>query len=303
MINKKKLGNIEQVRSFYHITVDDGESAGKRCVLVHNGEVEALFSKDNALDIVYLKYCGSNLSFLSKCGFSSVSEPFSARFEGGFLYTCGVDNVGASVEGKIMHGSIHTRKCDRLCVTDDGENIKLTCVVSDTELFGKNLKLYREYTVRVDGVEINDTLVNEGYGVEDYVLLYHINFGYPFLDECLKLSFDSEECIGRTDIARQRIANADRIDAPVDLGEEDVFYRKMRTGRVRLTNSELGIFAELGYSTAEFPWTVQWKSMISGDYALGIEPSTTRFDEYFEMKKIASGERVNKKIDVKLGRV
>jgi hypothetical protein len=34
------------------------------------------------------------------------------------------------------------------------------------------------------------------------------------------------------------------------------------------------------YDTADFPVTLEWKSMISGDYALGIEPALTRFDNF-----------------------
>lgn len=303
MTENRKIANESQMRSFYHVTIDEGTGAGKRCLLVHNGKVEALFAKDNALDIVYLRYAGVNLSFLSKNGINSITDPFNARFEGGFLYTCGIDNLGGCVEGKITHGSLHMKKCDGVYAFIDGENIKVKGVVSDTELFGKNIKLYREYTVKPDGIEINDTIANEGYGDGEYAILYHINFGYPFLDECMKLDFDCAECVGRTDIARSRIADAERITAPVDLGEEDVFYRIMRSGRVKLTNENVGIAAELRYSTEQFPYTVEWKSMISGDYALGIEPSTSRLDDLYEVKPIKAGERVEKRITVKLSEV
>lgn len=33
----------------------------------------------------------------------------------------------------------------------------------------------------------SNTVINKGYIDDKYVLLYHINFGYPFLDEEMKI--------------------------------------------------------------------------------------------------------------------
>ena len=45
------------------------------------------------------------------------------------------------------------------------------------------------------------------------------------------------------------------------------------------------------------PGTLEWKSMTSGDYALGIEPTTTRFDD-FKMRTLAPNESKNYKIEI-----
>ena len=60
-MDERKLGNTSQIRFAQEVVIAD-----KRCILVQNGELELLFNKDNSLDIVWAKYTGVNLSFLSK---------------------------------------------------------------------------------------------------------------------------------------------------------------------------------------------------------------------------------------------
>lgn len=297
MTDLRKLGNLSQAVSVREIVLDGGEDAGKRCVLVHNGALEVLFSKDNALDISYVRYKGENISFMSKNGLNNRVGEFSERFDGGFLYTCGTDNVSDCVAEKSVHGSLHLKKCSSFSYEIKDGAVKLKGVINDTALFGKNLKVIREYTVTEKGIEISDTYENAAYTPCDYVLLYHMNFGYPFLDECLVMDIPYAERDPRTEIARARLGEADRITYPVDGGDEDVYYHVMKEGRVKLSNPELNIGVELVYSTADFPYTLEWKSMISGDYALGIEPATTRFDT-FKMRTLLPGEKKNYKLNV-----
>ena len=66
---------------------------------------------------------------------------------------------------------------------------------------------------------------------------------------------------------------------------------------MRLYNPDLGITVGMEYDVNDFPVTLEWKSMISGDYALGIEPALTRFDR-FEMKKIKA--KANKTYQIKI---
>ena len=42
----------------------------------------------------------------------------------------------------------------------------------------------------------------------------------------------------------------------------------------RLTNPELGICAQVSWSLDTLPILAQWKNMKSGDYVLGLEPSS-----------------------------
>lgn len=291
-MDPRKVGNVSQL-----ILAEETVIFGKRCFLVKNGALELLFNRDNALDIVWAKYRGVNISFLSKNGLNAGNGDFNANFEGGFLYTCGTDNISTCVSGKPIHGSLHYQKCDRsYSYTEDG--IAYICgEVKESSLFGKNTVLKRRFSVTESSVSVCDTIENRGFTDEKYVLLYHFNYGYPFLDECLKLDIPATESEPLTQIARQRQSEMLKMTAPVDGGEEDVYYHTLEKGRVRLTNPDIGITAEMLYDTEDFPVTLEWKSMVSGDYALGIEPSLSRFDR-FSMQALAPGEKKSYNIKI-----
>ena len=281
----RKLGNRSQMLFAKEICMD-----GKRCILVQNGALEALFNKDNALDITWVKYKGVNISFLSKNGLNDGTRDFVGNFEGGFLYTCGMDNISSCVEGKPVHGSLHYKKCDLAYAYEQDGVIYVCGEVKESALFGKNLVMKRCFAVTENSVSIKDTLENRGYLETDYVLLYHVNYGYPFLDECLQMEVPAIQSDPLTEVAKKHKGDMFRITAPVDGGDEHVYYHTLAKGCVRLTNPEKGIAVEMLYSVEDFPVTLEWKSMISGDYALGIEPSLTRFDA-FQMRTLQPSEQ------------
>lgn len=289
----RKLGNLAQVCFAQEIFM-----AGKRCVLVQNGELELLFNADNALDIVWARYKGVNLSFLSKNGLNDGARDFVGNFEGGFLYTCGMDNVSSCVAGKPVHGSLHYKKCDNVYAYEENGVILVCGKVKESALFGKNLVLRRRYRITADSLTVEDCVENADFRDTEYVLLYHINYGYPFLDECLELEIPALQSEPLTEIAQKRKGEMFRITAPIDGGDEDVYYHTLSKGEVRLHNPEKGITVQMEYDTADFPVTLQWKSMISGDYALGIEPALTRFDN-FQMRKLKAKESKTYQIQIK----
>ena len=291
-MDERKLGNKSQIRFAKEIIIDD-----KRCILVQNGELEILFNKDNALDITWAKFKGVNLSFMSKNGLNDGARDFVGNFEGGFLYTCGMDNVSGCVDGKPIHGSLHYKKCDTAYGYEKDGILYIYGEVRECALFGKNLLLKRLYTITENSLEINDTLENLDYKDTDYVLLYHINYGYPFLDECLQVSVPAIQSDPLTAVAKANQADMFTITAPIDGGDEHVYYHTLSEGKIRLANTHKNIAVEMLYDVNDFPVTLEWKSMISGDYALGIEPSLTRFDE-FKMKVLQAKASKTYKIKI-----
>ena len=191
-----------------------------------------------------------------------------------------MDNVSGCVSGKPIHGSLHYKKCDLAYAYEKEGVVYVTGEVRECALFGKNLVMTRRFEVRENSLLIQDTLENVDYRDTEYVLLYHINYGYPFLDECLQIDIPATQSDPLTAIAEKRKSEMFKITAPVDGGDEDVYYHTLSQGQVRLTNPNKNITVEMLYDTNDFPVTLEWKSMISGDYALGIEPALTRFDKF-----------------------
>jgi hypothetical protein len=278
ILERKKLGHFDQIISAYNVKLEGGRESGKQCILATNHKVQLLISKDNCLDILYLKYGGINISFMSANGINSSGREFDGMFEGGFLYTCGLENIGRLHPEKLTHGSIHGVKADNVIINIEDEKIIISGNIKDTMLFNRIVNIKRTIEIAKDYFTLEDNIINEGYTDADYLLLYHYNFGYPFLDKGLEITADSENCQGLSEKARKNAADAWSITDPEDGFIEDVYYHKLSKGDITLSNNTVGISVNMKYDINALPYLIEWKSMQSGAYALGIEPSVSRFD-------------------------
>ncbi|MBQ7169421.1 MAG: DUF4432 family protein, partial [Synergistaceae bacterium] len=79
----------------------------------------------------------------------------------------------------------------------------------------------------------------------------------------------------RTPYAEQGLTKQCQFCEPINNEEEQVFFNEMESEPyARLKNPELGITAEVSWSLDTLPILAQWKNMTSGDYVLGLEPSS-----------------------------
>ena len=138
----------------------------------------------------------------------------------------------------------------------------------------------RNCVVYADKIEIHDSLKNDGFSNAEYVILYHVNFGYPFLDKGIELEFSEKQTIPANEKTKNTLHLAKVITDPVDGDTEDLYYHELNKGEITLKNNLLNIKCKMEYDTNVFPYLVEWRNLVPGDYVLGIEPSTTRFDQY-----------------------
>ena len=59
-----------------------------------------------------------------------------------------------------------------------------------------------------------------------------------------------------------------------------------------LVNEKIGRTFTVSYSGDTLPNFLEWKNMTSGDYALGLEPCTTKLDDLFDYSTIKAGETI-----------
>jgi len=287
-----RISNYRQVASLTRYTITDGRGKGLEVIDCDNGKIRFLLNVSKALDIMQLYHEGMNMSFLSKNAFTAREVNFLNRFEGGMLYTCGLDNAG-NHEGFELHGQLHNTPAEIVTAKCDEDGILVEAVIRRTALFGENLVLYRKITSAIGSgsVKLEDTLVNEAYCEEGFCMLYHINLGYPMLDEGTKIVADVEKADARTDFAKANIGTMFEMTAPVDNQDEQCFYLQLKYPKITLVNDKLGKSFTVEYEGEALKNFVEWKSMASGDYALGLEPTTTRLDETFHYTMLAPGEK------------
>ena len=288
---------MNQICSMHRYMALDGEMKGLNVIDCHNGKLHFLINESKALDIMQVYYRGENVSFISKNGFKARELHFLRRFEGGMLYTCGLDCVG-DVEGHDLHGSLHNTPAILTHMECTEEGIFIEGYMRDSALFGKNLVLKRRISsvAGSDRIDVEDTLINEGTKDESYALLYHVNLGYPLLDEGGELVVNVEQVRPRNEWAKEHIIHWKQMQAPKDDFEEACYFLDMRDGNISYQGKEMKFTMQ--YTKGTLPKFIVWKSMSNGDYALGLEPSTTELDAGYSLSTIAANDKKNFKISM-----
>lgn len=299
-----KISNLQQVVSLRRYTLTEGNENGLDVIDCDNGKIRFLINVSKACDIMQLYHEGQNMSFVSKNGFTKRETPFLKRFEGGMLYTCGLDSVGGR-DGYELHGTLHNMPAQILRSEITENEIFVEAMIHDTALFGKNLVLRRKIhsVIGSESVCIEDSLINKGYASEDYCLLYHINVGYPMLDDGSKLVADVLDYAPRTEWSKENEATMYEIGDSVPNEEECCYFLNLRKPVVTLVNEKIGKTFTVSYSDETLPHFVEWKSMASGDYALGLEPCTTELDDRFQYRTISPNETVKFFVKLSVNRI
>ncbi len=293
----RMISNTAQVIKALRYTLTEGKGKGLDVIDCTVGKTRALLNVTKCLDVMQAYHCGENLSFISKNGFSAGNAPFMNRFEGGMVYTCGLDSVGGR-EGFEVHGSVHNQTAFVTGIKKSEGTISVEAEIRDTELFGRNLLLLRKVEISEGEISIEDKIVNKGVKDADFCLLYHINLGYPLLCEGGEIVANVKEIKPRNAYAETKISECFKTTAATD-EEECCYFLKLNEKKVSY-RSENGKSFNLSFEGEGFDNFVLWKSMVAGDYALGLEPATTELDDNFKYQQIKSGEtrKFNVKIEI-----
>lgn len=296
-----RISNFVQVASLRKYTLTEGRGKGLDVLDCDNGKLRFLLNVSKACDIMQVYHEGKNVSFVSKNGHTKREIDFLNRFEGGMLYTCGLDSIGRR-EGYPLHGTFHNIPAEIVTARCDEDGILVEAIIRDTALFGKNLVLKRKISSDIGGdtLRLEDTLVNESFRDEEYGVLYHINVGYPMLDEGARIVADEASFRPSSDWAKEQENYRYEISAPVPNQDETCYYLKLNKPEVSLVNDKLGKKLTVSYSKDTLPYFLEWKSMASGDYAVGLEPTTTELNTSFAYKTVKAGEKVVFNINISI---
>lgn len=292
----KKISNTEQLAYAREVTGECGRMLYVKC-----GRLFMSLNIDRCLDIYDFSYAGDNIAFLSSVGLNpySLETDFLARFEGGFLYSSGLENIGGPTETAALHGSLHL-KCAKLTrVETDTDSVTVSALIDFSGLFCDKIKIRRTYEIREKSVTLTDEFILAVSDSADIMQLYHFNFGYPMLDEGVKITLPSASAVPRNDHAKTGVDSMYTFTSPVDNLEERCYICSCSDERATasIENKQLGRKLTLTYDGRVLPKFVEWKSERSGDYALGLEPCTTHLDnkEYITVK---NGDKHIIRIDI-----
>jgi galactose mutarotase-like enzyme len=207
-----------------------------------------------------------------------------------WLCRCGLESNGGpewDAAGRLqysLHGRIANLPARRLEVTVDGHTGEMTAtgVVEEARLFGRKLRLTSTVRLRIGEptLHITDVVKNLSSEPTDFELLYHINFGMPFLRPGASLVAPVAQLVPMSSHSATDVANWNEYpDAQPGLPEFVHLFKlaaqdKGATAVLLKATDDRG--AVLRYNTNQLPCFTQWKCLQSeaDGYVTGLEPGT-----------------------------
>jgi hypothetical protein len=295
---ERRTGHLSQLGGLKCYALTDGRAAGIRAVDFRTARgLEFTVLLDRGMDISEARYQGMSLCWRSAAGdvapvyYDTRGLEWLWTFFGGLLITCGFAQAGAPCvdqgEELGLHGRISTMAAERVHCSETWEGddliLEVSGIVREARLFGVHLEMHRTIRAHASGAafEVRDRIVNAGARRAPCMLLYHINTGFPLLDEGTEVLLPTTEVIPRDADAEQGKEEYSRIHAPVSGYREKVYFHLMKPvadGWVTcaLLNRKLGLGLRLRYRKSELPEFTQWKMLGDREFVLGLEPGNCR---------------------------
>lgn len=306
----ERAGTLAQFGGVRLMTLGDGAERGVRMLEFRTGTgLRFTVMVDRAMDIAEVEHKGRAVGWQSPTGFRN---PAFFDYEGedglgpmrsfsGFLVTCGLDHILGSAEvdaetynyprrNVVRHG-LHGRISNTPArLTGYGERwegdrciLWAEGIVVQAALFGEVLHLHRRIEADLGGDEIRltDRVVNAGFALTPHMFFYHVNIGHPVLDDGSRYLAPVREVIwaSHVDSYRDQGVGYRTMAGPRPGFAEQVWSHDMAADPagevpVALVNDRIGLGVEIVTRKDELPCAYQWQALQSGQYALGIEPST-----------------------------
>lgn len=292
------------------MTLGNGLERGMRMLEFRSGTgLRFTVLVDRAMDIADCEYRGQAIGWYSPAGFR---HPGLHEYEGegglawmrsfsGLMVTCGLDHILFMEETPAdeyvyaprqtvkhsLHGRVGTIPARLTGYGEcwDGDRCLLWAegIVSQGAVFGEHLELHRRIEIEVGGndIRLSDRIVNRGFYRTPHMLCYHINLGYPLLDEGSRYIAPIRDVVwaAHEEAYQQQSVGYRRLPGPQQRFHEQVWQHDMGADEdgevpVALVNDRLDLGFCVTTRKREFPCQFQWQNLQAGQYAVGIEPAT-----------------------------
>ena len=290
-----RIGSMRQIASLRRAVLDDDKGRGMRVIDLDNGSgLSFTVYPDRGMDLGEAHYKGIPLVWLTANGpvapqfYEAKGFNWLRTWGGGLLTGCGLMNVGGpnscggedhGLHGRLSHtpaGEVNTRTG----WNGDRYELEVTGKIRVSRVFAKNLLLTRRISTALgdNTITVEDRIENQGFNSTPLMMLSHMNFGWPLLDEDSYLEAAPHKVRPQNDIAAAGIREWDRFLAPQAGFQEQVFYHDIPgdaegIASIRLVNPKLKLALRVSYRLAELPYLVQWRMCGQGEYVCGLEPA------------------------------
>ena len=288
-------GDLSQLAGIRMMTLSDGQEDSVRIADVRTGSgLRFQVTLDRGMDISVADYRGIPLAWRSPVGdvhpafFDAEGLGWLRSFAGGLMTGCGLTYLGEPCvdEGEPLglHGRLSHLPARKVSSRTEwiGEECKFFVegTMEEYHPFREHLTLQRtiETTLGESVIEVCDTVRNEGTNATPLMILYHINAGWPVVDNGARLLLRSQRTLPRDDIATPGLDTARLVEEPQPGYLGQLFYHDLVpdpngfvVAMIRNDALDLGLFVR--YRQAELKRFAEWKMMGAGTYVLGMEPA------------------------------
>jgi hypothetical protein len=298
-----KISNHHQLGGIETSVLDNGEGKGTRIAWVNTGSgLRFKVIPDRGMDIADVFFNDHSLTWLSHIG---VAPPDPATvsginwlrtFGGGLLTTCGLTHVGDPEKDEYGERGLHDRISHipasiESIVQPDLQNgnlrMRMTGRMMQSTVFGPHLELRRsiEAELGTTKIIITDAVTNAGNEPAPHMLLYHINFGWPLIDEGTGIIWEGKW--------KSRGGNQDNLvfDAGKDfktckapVGEHngngesvafiDIDRDSSGTCECAVYNAGISLGVRIRFKKEQLPWLTNWQHWGRNEYVTALEPGT-----------------------------
>lgn len=299
------LSTIEHIAGIRRSTLSEGKATGTSLAEVTTGS-GLVFDvlPGRGMDVSALLFKGFPLHFSSQTGvvhpryFDPGDRGMLRGFFGGFLTTCGLRNAGFAGwddgEEFGLHGRISNTEAEDVSVakewSDGVYSLELRGILREAAFRGEDFVLSRRYATSLgsNGFTINDRIVNRSRRSEPLLLLYHFNFGYPFIGRGASCTIPAREAWRVVDARTELRPFSDcfsKVEFSTALEVDDGLVLVHRadavegtTATVEISNAhcwnDRGLRLRLSYSTEELPRLSTFHVQQKGCYVFCVEPGT-----------------------------
>ena len=305
---RRRTGDTSSVAGIRQVVLDNGVERGVRAIELRTaGGLEIELLVDRALDIGGARFKGVPFGWRSGNGYrhpglhehNDEGGLSWLRALDGLLVTGGLDHTlfGGEVDATkynyppktfVSHG-LHGRltaipaRLIEAAEVWSGESavLRVKGEVIQATAFGEHLRLTRSYEVDFDGRElrIHDVVDNLGFEPTPHMFLYHLNFGWPYVDEGTEFVAPISQHLWQSDSVAEQGASYRTLPAPARGFVEQVTEHELVVGsdglhRVALISADGENGVELSWDAATMPHFFEWQNLRDGQYGVGLEPSS-----------------------------
>ncbi len=328
----ERVGDVCQIGGVRQYEYSDGVSKGVKAADLKNGNgLNITVLLDRGMDIGDAVYKGASLVWKSSnrephpLYFDKDGYEWLQTFSGGLLVTCGLTYFGAPCvdenENLGLHGRISNIQAYNISTNSRWEGndywIWVKGKVRETAVFKDKLEMERKISMKLgeDKIYIEDTIENIGFKDSPLMTLYHMNFGFPLIDNRSRLELFKHKTMHYLEDAIKHKEDYDEFTDPENNYIHRVYLHDLASDQEDNCNALImnrnfqngkGLGLSIKFNKNNLPFLNEWKMMGKGEYVVAVEPTnapvrgreTERKEGY--LRFIEPGQEIKNRIEIEI---